>query len=421
MKRNKVLIISFVIIISSFLLFMPYAIVKNIASNSRELGNSIRPKVYGSDEMFSSYQNLVETYKAKIEDVILYRFPGYNQILESNTKLDRSMNYVLYNTLEGEYSSIPLTKKWNLYYYDNIDSQRLIKLYDYNDSISNKQFINAANFYNQYSKKLNNKFPDVNLYLYYIPSVWKSSKENDNSLYPYNEYNYINNFISTLDEDISISYFNIENFNSYEKHFYKTDHHWNIFGGYEGYKGIIELINTKIDIGRPKDVKEKFKIEGLEFRGSMARVTMLDEYYDELWDVELMDMPKYTLMVDDKEPSDNFSLKDNYVNGDTPNWGIYENHYGIYWHSDYAKVEFNFENDTGRNLLVFGDSTDNCMDSFLASHFDKTIFIDFRLYKELYGTDIDSLIQENNITDILFFSGYSTFMWDGPANTFMLR
>lgn len=421
MKRDKFLIISFVIIISSFLLFMPYAIVKNIASNSRELGNIIKPKIYSSDEMFSSYQNLVENYKAKIEDIILYRFPGYNQILEKNTILDKKMNYALYNILGSEYNSIPLTKKVNLYYYDNIHSERLIKLYAFNDNISKNQFINSANFYNQYSKKLKDKFPDVNLYLYYIPSVWNSQNETDNKLYPYDECKYINGFLSTLDKDIAMSYLQIEDFNSYEEHFYKTDHHWNIFGGYEGYKDIIELINQKTDIGSPREIKKIFKIDGLEFRGSMSRVTMLDEYYDELWDIELMDMSDYTVMVDDKVPSEHFSLKEKYLNDDIPDKSIYANHYGTYWHADYAKIEFNFENNTGRNILIFGDSTDNCIDTFIASHFDKTIFLDFRLYKEHYGTDIDKLIEENNITDIMFFSGYSTFVWDNPANTFMLR
>lgn len=62
----------------------------------------------------------------------------------------------------------------------------------------------------------------------------------------------------------------------------------------------------------------------------MSRVTMLEEYYDDLWDIELMNMPKYIIMVDDNEPSEHFSLKEKYLNGDIPEKSIYANHYGVF-------------------------------------------------------------------------------------------
>jgi hypothetical protein len=129
-------------------------------------------------------------------------------------------------------------------------------------------------------------------------------------------------------------------------------------------------------IGSPRKVKGTRVIEGLEFRGSMARSTLIDNYYDRLKVIDV-DIPAYELLVDDKPVPDNFSMKGSYDQGKYPK-DLYTGHYANYYHGDYAKLQYRFENSTGRNLLFIADSNSNCMEPYLASHFDNTYVIDVR-------------------------------------------
>ncbi len=62
-------------------------------------------------------------------------------------------------------------------------------------------------------------------------------------------------------------------------------------------------------------------------------------------------------------------------------------------------VEYDFEVDTERNLLLIGDSYKTPIQALLASHYDHTY--SFNLFRK--GTiDFDDLIQSKSIDDVIF-------------------
>jgi hypothetical protein len=64
-------------------------------------------------------------------------------------------------------------------------------------------------------------------------------------------------------------------------------------------------------------------------------------------------------------------------------------------------VEFSFENDSGRNLLILGSSFRYALDPLLASHYNNTYGIDLRYFTDF---SLSEFLAENNVDDVLFIA-----------------
>ena len=129
----------------------------------------------------------------------------------------------------------------------------------------------------------------------------------------------------------------------------------------------------------------------------------------------------YTVQVGDRVyESDHlmgFSYRENYWAGEW-NEAEYYNHYAFYFHYDYGEVRYDFHKGSGQNLLVFVDSMSNCIEEYIASHFDKTFAVDLRYYEEQTGQKFNfkQYVEENEITDVLFFGQASSLMFGFPVD-----
>jgi hypothetical protein len=76
----------------------------------------------------------------------------------------------------------------------------------------------------------------------------------------------------------------------------------------------------------------------------------------------------------------------------------YTNHFNEFYGNVTDLIEYNFENDSDRNLLIIGSSFRNALDPLIASHYNKTYCIDLR-----YDTDFDlsDFLSEHEVDDIL--------------------
>ena len=88
----------------------------------------------------------------------------------------------------------------------------------------------------------------------------------------------------------------------------------------------------------------------------------------------------------------------------------YINHYAKYYGDDYAEVIFDFSNPNKQNLLVLCTSYSNAIKQLLASHFNKTYYIDLRHNKDF---KVNEYIEENDIDKVLLLGDIYSFIGGG--------
>lgn len=204
--------------------------------------------------------------------------------------------------------------------------------------------------------------------------------------------------------DVKVSQLNINNINDYKYYFYKSDHHWNLYGSYEGYKDIVNLLGVNESVIIPN---ERIKI-GEDYCGSFCK---LIGYNDSREPFYIYDY--------------NYSDMNIYINGELSNYGheydyLYkgwelkpnENYYGAVYGGNYGEVVFSTGNEDKDNLLVISSSFINPISKLIAAHFNKTHIVDVRYYNDDNDDsfDISNYIKENNIDKVIFVGDVDTLV-----------
>jgi hypothetical protein len=211
----------------------------------------------------------------------------------------------------------------------------------------------------------------------------------------------VNPFFSRLDHKIEKAALYINEPKEYQTFFYKTDHHWDVKGQLQGYQDIIRL--TK-GLQEPLRTTEEVYIEGLKYYGSKSRISNDYEIYDD-FKVLIADLSEHKEYVNDVEQL--YDRKEAYVSGTyTKTEGV--SYYGNCNGGDYGLVTYDYNQPDKSNILIFVDSFSNPINSFIASHFNKTYIVDLRYYKDTYGVDFDfgDFTKEHEIRDVLFMGYY---------------
>lgn len=87
-----------------------------------------------------------------------------------------------------------------------------------------------------------------------------------------------------------------------------------------------------------------------------------------------------------------------YVSGEVDEKKVWSNGYGYYFGSDFDRIVYtNGSDQTGKNLLVIGDSFTQPIEPLLASAYAKTHVLDPRYFKG----SIRDYIGENDIDDVV--------------------
>lgn len=182
--------------------------------------------------------------------------------------------------------------------------------------------------------------------------------------------------------------------------FYKTDHHWNGLGAYEGYTNVISTLQ-KYD----QTIQEPLKTEQLNnicakdkayFEGSHNRVILYqvdssDEYRCN-WEIDHSEaFEKIVFQVDEGEIVEGADL----LSSDVTSSKIT---YGRLTSGDYSHVYLKNANPSNDlNVLIIRDSYTNAITSTLAYHFEETHLLDMRHYTG----NISEFIIENDIDMVL--------------------
>ena len=277
-----------------------------------------------------------------------------------------------YKDLPNEYLSI----KNGIYFYG---TQNLVyKPYSLN---SNKKTLDnkIANY-----NKLITKYKNVDFYSYYIE---KDTDINFETKEKSQIYEYIKERINTK----NISKFAINNFEEYQKYFYRYDHHWNYKGSDKAYEEILKLleIDSQKKFGTKKCLHKKIggsKVDAIGFRKILAE-DFCAYFYD-------YDKIKINIAGKEKEYG---------INYDNINDKI-DISYGEFYGYDYGEIIFDTNNNKADNILIIGNSYDNAILKLIAEKFNKTISIDLRNYEHDQGKqfDFDSYINKYKINKVLF-------------------
>lgn len=302
----------------------------------------------------------------------------------------------------------------------SVGDDGIFQVGQFGDRLIEFPFLYSSSYLDQMNVRINNYnkmqeiLPETKIYLYKATNARDTSWfDEENEIEGMGD-SFKNTFLENLDDRIRYGETYYEDWEDYQSKNYKTDHHWNVFGAYQGYEEIIALLNQDFpEIGTPKEPVDMFTSEA-QFFGSYARrcsYALGMDVYDSIGDF-VYDLPEYTVTVDGEAVED-YGNREGYRKGEfDPALGV--NHYKDLFGQDTAEVIYDFGENTGLNLLILSDSYSNAIKPVLASHFDTTVFIDMRWYYGEFGEffDYDKYDKLYDFDAVLFMGSLFTVYMD---------
>ena len=271
--------------------------------------------------------------------------------------------------------------------------------------------------------------PRTEFYLYYVTTD-KDFHFDKN--YRESNYDKIRSWL-TLPEG-HVSCLELKDFEQYKRFFYKTDHHWQCFGSYQGYKDVFQMLRLAEQgetlmcpkepdstmVGVPDDdppavtdgaraVLVSRYMHGSKSRATGTRGQFFGKVYVYNFDYVPMSITK------DGEPFQYGNPELYLSNQDFDR--EYNIWYGAVFGGDTGELIF----DTGRtdrpDILVIGDSFDNAVLKLLAGHYNRLYSVDLRHYERQKNEpfNIDNYIKDHQINTVLFFANVTLYV----SETFM--
>lgn len=333
--------------------------------------------------LIGKLDDFIESNKTNIQNRVTNYFPFYQELTKSFYKQVINSNKLIYKNnfpigLNSSSEYVFYNAKDNFYYLIN----------NHNEEDLNKRVNSQVDFFNSLYESNKN----VNLNIYLVPR-YEQTKLLNNNLSTYTD-----NFKNGLNENINVSKLNIETKEDYINMFYKTDHHWNMYGAYKGYQDIMNMLNKEAMDLNIKKVNEK------PYYGSLAKSSLSTLISDDIYDVDLnLD---YKVTTNGEEAEAKFKPRSiRYKKG----YDFFD-YYIHYFDGQYGFVEYNFDNESDDNLLIFSDSYAWQIDYLIASHYKNTYVVNLRYDDYANGKfNYNEFIKENNISDVLFlYEGVST-------------
>ena len=181
-----------------------------------------------------------------------------------------------------------------------------------------------------------------------------------------------------------------------ENIYYKTDHHWTTLGARYAF----DALSTALGIEKPT---QEYKIYPVthSFQGTLASKSG----YDKALDTIEIYVPQGV----------NTECVVNFTDEGKKSASVYESaalkkkdKYEVFFGGNHTRIDISTPMEGKKNLLLFKDSYANCFIPFLVPYYRNIIVIDPRYFYD----DIESLISDNEITDVLFLYNVNTFLGD---------
>jgi hypothetical protein len=165
--------------------------------------------------------------------------------------------------------------------------------------------------------------------------------------------------------------------------YYKTDHHWNTFGAYEGYKALIT------EMGLPAVSKDEFEFKPVSepFYGTLYSKAVSSAQKPDTLYLPVMKKPMNITQQTGKQVRKSLIWEEYLQKKDKYSAFLGGNHS--------VDIVKNADVKNGRKLLILKDSYANSMVPFLAANFSEIHIIDLRYYNQ----NVYNYIKENNISE----------------------
>ncbi len=257
-------------------------------------------------------------------------------------------------------------------------------------------------------QELVDRYPELNFFVFYIEVLETSPN------HPLNKYIHdsdkgrgFNYFKEKLPSEIVLGNYSANSYNAFYQDFYRTDHHWNIYGIIKGYETIYQMLSTRYKtISPPLETDNILNFPDIDFLGSRARET--------LYPIEPDD---FSVLIYNVSPYEKYGQGElvnrdplkKYLNGNY-SLEMYWNYYGDYYSGNSAIIRYRFENDADRNLLIIGSSHANAIELMLAHHYENTYHVDLRHYK---GFSLSDFTNDHEIDDVIIIGNYDVVYMPG--------
>lgn len=187
----------------------------------------------------------------------------------------------------------------------------------------------------------------------------------------------------------------------WDEYFFRTDHHWNPTGAYQGYLDIMDMLaQHDSKIGAERLPYEERVVEGIEYRGASSRKAAYEPISEDFRILMTHD-PDLQAWRRGKR-ADGLIIRQSYL--DDPPTAPFADQYASFHGHGMGIHEYRNTRKRGTGtLLMFGDSFSRGLDDLVASHFDRTFVIDLRSYEaqEQKRFDFESFVAEHDVTTVV--------------------
>lgn len=350
---------------------------------------------------FSMESFLEGDFQTELEQAAKDQFLFHDQAIELNAGINAGIQSIAKKTsalFRGEgfrEELVPFGKVYRMYGTDWLTN--LPYTYDGETAAAYRK---KADEINAFAKE----HPEIKTYVYYCTRAedldWFDTAEGIES-YPWYRLLY-----DSLEEEVSFDRLKFREFSEYADRMYKTDHHWNNTGAAVGYADILHMMSKDFELGRAKSILRTQDYDNLLWIGSRSRecgCNIKEEAMD-VFAVNEYILPEYTMWFGGREQK--IGLKQVYDSGAVnreKGFDQYLNYFGF--ESDVITLQYE---EGEENLLMIGDSFARAVREPLSSHFNTTVFVNFRILGEV---DIEEIIRENEIDAVLFMGQQDA--WSG--------
>jgi len=389
MKKHDIFIaFSFVIVLSLISLVIFFRHPKEISSIENRALNDL-PEFKISEVIEGGFQSSMET--ALMDQMILGETikNGYNILQNYINKSSKKALAIFY----------PETKIWPL---ANGVTEYLPTGHLLTKKRDKDFFINEFNKKIENYNNLINNNPELSFYLVMFDRGDFLTVE-DNLLFDITE-DVSQNFSAKLNYTFML----MESFEQYTMYYYKTDYHWNNYGSYQGYVAFMKLIFPQRE---PLVPKEEFTLINTQYVGSTAIASGDNNRFDTI-NVYSFDLEEYTATKNGEDIKNKLGLKGSKIDFNfTPQTG--ENQYNEVFGYNFGEIIYDFKSDE-ENALIFVESFSNPINELIAREFNKSYFIDLRIYESQKGEKFkfNEYIKDKNIGKVIFM-GNAGFFIDG--------
>ena len=398
---------------------------------TENVGNVIEvEKVYPEGAFGASFFNTIEEVKRDINDIYTNYIPFYVDITTVAKNFTRTVNQPvssflmnLGNSLLKEtdeptapskpaesagivYDAVYLEKNSNHRFYEITATQGDEQLADFYVRVPSADAEKVRpNVFQQVTaiNELANRCPDVNWYIFPVV-CFEDTELCDQILPTESKRSLFTEFftkISTINPDIQYDYLKIADVKEWERLHYKTDHHWNVYGYTEGYRLIVEMFKKNYPDMEARIPTILTFDDEVKLYGSSSLAISDYELYD-IFHVADFSLPEHTYVLEDgvsyggtRSFQQSMEL---YLNKEYSTKQGY-NHY-VQFSPIVREVSYP-QNNTGKNLLIIGDSYSIPLLEVLASHFDNTYVRYVDGNKKLTTEQYEELVKKYGITDVL--------------------